>query len=512
MHGPDTERLRLLRQTEDLRERVRKKLHEHKTNEHDDRRVNKAAFNTLLHALLRAHAVVVGNDRRDRISKAKAREENELLDLVEDAVCCDGRRRHRAENNIDAIGHEAHQRLHDNRADANAIDAADRSSIRLQIAEAALYFLIFRVLKDHREDERDHLAHDRRPGRARDTHSRAAEKAVNHDRVEDDIRERTRDLRGRRQNRLARRLQELLIDAVEQVAEAQQRTDPEIRAAHAEHDRVRRLALQIDINARQSENKEHRRQHDSKKYAISGDPRRLLRILETEHAREHRADTDAGSDSERDDQHLDRKCKRERVDRVLTGVCDARLIRHIRDEHGIDDVVHGLQHHRNNNRNAHRKHDLRYFFRTHFVSYSLFHSCLLNIFQVTRHHASEPVQTGHEAPRPCSQSTAGCVRAATHEHKKTARLGVMSSNTGLPLQSLYLYTTLLYRFIHRISNCQMHEIPDGFPSLFDSLPFPPRGAAVHTPSKLRAVLIAAAAPIAYSICRVTHPCVQIQPS
>jgi hypothetical protein len=61
------------------------------------------------------------------------------------------------------------------------------------------------------------------------------------------------------------------------------------------------------------------------------------------------------------------------------------------------------------------------------------------MFQAARHQASEPVQTGHEAPLPFSQSTAGCARAATHEHKKTARLGVMSSNTGLPLQSFFLY-------------------------------------------------------------------------
>ena len=221
VHGADTERFSYLSQSEDLCEGMGENLQNGRPDEHDDDGINQSPADALHNALFQTRPVIVGGQRCDRVPQAKSSEENKLLDFVEDAVGRDDLLRNRAKDDVDPVGHKAHQRLHDDGGKADLINAADGFDTGLQEFNPHFNFPVLRQLEDEGQRKRDNLADDRRVRCAGDAHFRAAEKTVNHDWVEDDVGQRAGDLRRRGQDGFARRLQQLFKNAVEDVAEAE---------------------------------------------------------------------------------------------------------------------------------------------------------------------------------------------------------------------------------------------------------------------------------------------------
>ena len=110
------------------------------------------------------------------------------------------------------------------------------------------------------------------------------------------------------------------------------------------------------MGTKDAENHKNGRNDDAEKDAVARRPRDPLFVLLPQLARKHGADADTGADAKGDDQHLDGEGEGQGVDGELSSVDHTAAVGHSRDEHAVDDVVHRLQYHRQNNRKSHRQH------------------------------------------------------------------------------------------------------------------------------------------------------------
>ena len=100
----------------------RKQLHRRRARQHDGKGIELPIFDSLPNAGLVPHAVGKGDDGGNGVPQAKGRKQDELLNLVIQSVGGHQGLPHRHQNDVQAVGHNRHQRLGDNGRQADGVD------------------------------------------------------------------------------------------------------------------------------------------------------------------------------------------------------------------------------------------------------------------------------------------------------------------------------------------------------------------------------------------------------
>ena len=214
------------------------------------------------------------------------------------------------------------------------------------------------MIEDDRHDRAQALADHRRPGRAGNAHLREAEQAEDEDRVEDDIRDRTDQLRDHGIDRAAGRLQKALKRDLAEHTERAQHADIEICDAVLDNGLNVRLCAHIGTNADQAGDEHEQIAQQRQQQAVDRDLIDALGVFLPQRARQQRVDADTEADSDGNDDVLQRERHGHRRERILA---DAR------DKDTVHDVVQRLHEHGDHHRDCHRQQELIFGHCAHFV-------------------------------------------------------------------------------------------------------------------------------------------------
>ena len=152
------------------------------------------------------------------------------------------------------------------------------------------------MIEDDRHDRAQALADHRRPGRAGNAHLREAEQAEDEDRVEDDIRDRTNQLRDHGIDRAAGRLQKALKRDLAEHTERAQHADIEICDAVLDNGLNVRLCAHIGTNADQAGDEHEQIAQQRQQQAVDRDLIDALGVFLPQRARQQRVDADTEAD------------------------------------------------------------------------------------------------------------------------------------------------------------------------------------------------------------------------
>ena len=214
------------------------------------------------------------------------------------------------------------------------------------------------MIEDDRHDRAQALADHRRPGRAGNAHLREAEQAEDQDRVEDDIRDRTDQLRDHGIDRAAGRLKEALEGDLDENAERAQNADVQIRDAEIDDRLNIRLRVHICADAEQAGDEHEQIAQQRQQQAVDRDLIDALGVFLPQRARQQRVDADTEADSDGNDDVLQRERHGHRRERILA---DAR------DKDTVHDVVQRLHEHGDHHRDCHRQQELIFGHCAHFI-------------------------------------------------------------------------------------------------------------------------------------------------
>ena len=309
-------------------------------------------------ALRLLRAVVVGNDRHHTVVEAKDRHEHEALELEINAEHRDCRGRKRDEDQVHDEARQRRDAAHDDRRDADGRDLAHELAARADVPQAQVDLRILAMIEDDRHDRAQALANHRRPGRAGNAHLREAEQAEDEDRVEDDIRDRTDQLRDHGIDRAAGRLQKALEGDLDENAERAQNADVQIRDAEIDDRLNIRLRVHICADAEQAGDEHEQIAQQRQQQAVDRDLIDALGVFLSQCARQQRVDADAEADSDGNDDVLQRERHGHRRERILA---DAR------DKDTVHDVVQRLHKHGDHHRDRHRQQELIFGHCAHFI-------------------------------------------------------------------------------------------------------------------------------------------------
>ena len=189
--------------------------------------------------------------------------------------------------------------------------------------------MVFHMVDGEADEHAAELADDRRQRRARDAHRRAPEQAEDHDRVENDVDDRTRHLAAHLVHGLARHLKQALHRNLHEQAQRKDGTDQHVLLAHFGNFGVPGHRGEQRFRADDAENGECHEAQDRDEDAVLCDALGLLVILFAQTARQQRVDTDRRADGDRDHQVLHREHKAHGRERVLA-------------EHGYENTVYNI--------------------------------------------------------------------------------------------------------------------------------------------------------------------------
>ena len=161
------------------------------------RREEHSPPDALLDAPAAAHPVVEGHDGGDGVPDAHGGEDDHLLDLAVQAVD-----RHRvlphlrdaAQNQVQAVGHHRQQCLGDDGRQADLVDLLQNAALGLQEPGTLVHLPVQLAVEVKHHPGGDDLPEDRGPGGALYAHLRAAQPAVDHNGIHDDVHHRSGDL------------------------------------------------------------------------------------------------------------------------------------------------------------------------------------------------------------------------------------------------------------------------------------------------------------------------------
>ena len=337
---------------------LRDELEHEQTNHHDRNGVDHAEADRLVDTLRLLRTVVIGNDRHHAVIQTEHRHEHKALELEVNAEHGNRRGGIRDEDHVHDKARQRRDAAHDDRRDADGRDLPHKTSVRADVPQAQMHLRIFEVVERHGDDRAQALADHRRPGRAGNAHLREAEQAEDEDRVEDDVRDRTDQLRDHGIDRATGRLQETLEGDLDENAERAQNADVQVRDAVIDDRLNIRLRAHVSTDADQAGDEHEQIAQQRQQQAVDRDLIDALGVFLPQRTREQRIDADAEADSDGNDDVLQRERHGHRRERILA---DAR------DKDTVHDVVQRLHEHGDHHRHCHRQQQPIFGHRAHFI-------------------------------------------------------------------------------------------------------------------------------------------------
>ena len=207
-------------------------MHDQRAHQHDANRHTEGELERLVDAVFSPCAVVIGQNRNQSVVETEDRHEEEALQLEIDAEDCGRSCREYGQDHVHAVGHDGTDGHHEDGRHADKINLFDDIALRLQDAlPAQVNVGVELEVHDQTQDGSNALAQNCGIRCAGNAELGEAEEAEDHDRVKDDVNDRTGGLADHAQLGAARGLQESLEVHLEEEAQRHACDDGEVCVA-----------------------------------------------------------------------------------------------------------------------------------------------------------------------------------------------------------------------------------------------------------------------------------------
>ncbi len=249
-----------------------------------------------------------------------------------------------SKHHIHTVGHDRTDGLHENGGDADDQNILEKAGFGKNCGKFELDLSVEGEIENDAECARDKLTDDGCDRRTANAHTESED----HDRIKNDIRDRSRHLRDHAENGFSGGLEKAFAGNFNEHTDASYANDGKIVHSVLLDQRVTsRLRGNVEGDGEDSDEQKEKVTVKGEEEALSRDPIRSVKVFFAKRTREKRIHTDGKTDGNRDHQILYGKGDGQ-------GGCSCHRIVH-GDEYRVNDIVKCLYEHGDDDGERHRK-------------------------------------------------------------------------------------------------------------------------------------------------------------